>query len=1398
MSQTTITSAPFDNENLFTKHYLLHRVQQLDGWDQYEEAEEAFEALKKLHDREGDFIKGSGRDEEDTKDHWIERVLEILGYDTLGETTLPENDGSVDYLAFGSGEERRLASEQKDGGNVEGVYHPALTLIEAKAWGEGFYQEFSENRNYQNAANQIRFYLENTPETVDWGILTNGKKWRLYTITDTEYATDTYYEIDLEELLVTADLEEFMYFYAFFRPEAFREYAGHSFLDTVRNESEIATREIGENLQENVYDALEVLGRGFIEYNNLDVQADGTIDPSSLPITVPNGETYTLDDLKQQSLVFLYRLMFLLYAEGNQLIEPIPAKKEQYKETFSIDEMRKRIMKDVENSSFAAEFSEESPALHARLRRLFELVDEGNADLGIPPYNGGLFDPDKHSFLAESEIDDRHLAEVIHRLSTAETEEEPVRVDYSDLQTRHLGTVYEGLLQHHFAYEDGELEVATQTGERRDSGSYYTPDHVVTYMVEETIDPLLDEIRADLEAEGFDSSTVEYAKEFRDRVLDLRILDPAMGSAHFLTKATGYLTSEVQSEYRESESADWEGEDKFRRRVAKECIYGVDLNEMAVELAKVSMWLETLAADRPLAFLDHRLKVGNSLVGSESEELQDILDVENGDGENHSVFDFIEEGESVVGRLMSKVDELLSIDNETIDDVERMEAKHQELLEDEDRWRLVAVANAHTADRLGADVREGEYEDLSDAVDDDELWDDLSDTDWFHAAQETATEHKAFHWRLEFPEVFFSAGGNPRASPGFDAVASNPPYIKIQNLRRAQPAVANYLLESDYSTTEGRFDIYSPFLEQATRLAPAGRISYILPNKFFEAGSGEALREYLANNNLVSEILDFGQHQIFEDATTYTCILTLERGKEEFRYSKTRKRPVDVGELRDREWVVFSVDDLGSDPWVLAGPEERKVLDKLDEIGDSVGSISRYLSEGIVSGDNDVFFVEIVDEGDDVTTIYSPAADDTYPIENEMVKPLIRGDDIERYTPPTTDEAVIYPYVDDDYEIIPEHRFESNYPNAYNYLDRFHDRLADRGTENMQYQAWYALYRPREKILFENPKLITPDVCQRGEFTLDENGEFYLPNSGYAIVPKNNDSAVRSYLLAVLNSSVTWFYIYQRSTVLRGDYRRFMTSYLSPLPIPKSSPESDPDDSEERYEQAVSEYLRNDEEPEVDEPSTFLSFLGRKLSDLQARQSGLNLSFPDYLGTYSEAQLNNIQGYQPAPAVSDSIITANTDDYDGLRIGSITTKEKGSKLVIEATARYKPEDEDEYETDSNGFTETETIPVIEFVGLSEGHQHLLREYLALVDETGEGLRKEAAKTLTLQDRIEDITLPEYDDVADGVVTYLEKKKQAAELTKKIEKVDKLVDKQVYNLYGLEEEEIKIVESVAND
>lgn len=643
MSQAASPSDTYLNSNLFSGYYLDERVADLDAWDCDEESQEALSQLQETYNQEGGLL--SSYKEEDVLSKWIDEVLDVLGFDSLSETNVTAGRGEIDRTLFASSQDRIDAAHLRQDGDLNGMYSKSVALLEAKKWNTDFSTRFNEGRQYRDASHQIKFYLERTPEDVKWGILTDGRKWRLYGTKD--YETQTYYEIDLPELLESGSVEQFKYFYVFFRAAAFEEIRGSTFLNEVWNESETAAQELGEDLQDNVFTALRVLGEGFVEKNDL------WIDPDDA----------ALDELKEQSLVLLYRLMFILYAESRGLIDPdTPRAEDEYRSNFSLEVLRDDIFEEIDNArGFDEAYSSYSTTMWSRMEDLFRLIDSGEQELGIPAYNGGLFDHDQHAFLTENEVSNRHLAEVIYRLSTTESDDGSyVPADYADLDTRHLGTIYEGLLEHEFriapeeyaavsedggqvwkpatevtvadaveSVEKGELYVVNDEGERKATGAYYTPDYVVTYIVEETVDPLLEDIEDDLRKEGLEPGTEPYVYAFADRVLELKVLDPAMGSGHFLTKATGYLADAVMQEVRKVEKvAGVFDEQDIRRRVSKECIYGVDLNGMAVELAKLSMWLETLAADQPLAFLDHHLKEGNSLVGS---DITEVLSDDAGD-----------------------------------------------------------------------------------------------------------------------------------------------------------------------------------------------------------------------------------------------------------------------------------------------------------------------------------------------------------------------------------------------------------------------------------------------------------------------------------------------------------------------------------------------------------------------------------------------------------------------------------------------------------------------------------------------------------------------------------------------------------------------------------------------
>lgn len=265
MSQVTLTNSPYINSNLFSEYYLDERIHTLDAWDCDAEAEAAFERLTTLYAREGGLF--TLYKEDDVLDKWIDEVLSVLGFESLSETNLTDGRGEIDRTLFATGQDCIDAAHLRQDGHLSAMYGRSVALLEAKQWDTDFSQRFNEDRQYRDASHQIKFYLERTPATVNWGILTDGRKWRLYGTKD--YETGTYYEVDLPELLASDSVEAFKYFYVFFQAGAFEEVGGTTFLDWVWNESETAAQELGDGLQDNVFTALWMLGEGFVETNDL-------------------------------------------------------------------------------------------------------------------------------------------------------------------------------------------------------------------------------------------------------------------------------------------------------------------------------------------------------------------------------------------------------------------------------------------------------------------------------------------------------------------------------------------------------------------------------------------------------------------------------------------------------------------------------------------------------------------------------------------------------------------------------------------------------------------------------------------------------------------------------------------------------------------------------------------------------------------------------------------------------------------------------------------------------------------------------------------------------------------------------------------------------------------------
>ncbi|MCR3883675.1 MAG: Eco57I restriction-modification methylase domain-containing protein, partial [Methanothrix sp.] len=969
-------------------------------------------------------------------------------------------------------------------------------------------------------------------------------------------------------------------------------------------------REIGENLKENVYRAMKVLADGFIRW------PENRLDPA---------DSQTRVRVQRSTMILLYRFLFLLYAEGKELLD---LRDERYASSYSFDRIKKEVALRQDGPA-AQGFLPIKRSLWSDLCDLFRLIDRGSERLGIgglidvPAYNGGLFDPERHSDLAEWTIGDSYLAEAIDLLSRSEAgsgsgsgssgggrgggrkkDEDGGAggdgggagggkgfVDYSTLEIRHLGSIYEGLLEYSLAiagedlvvsggkdrrwvavaeynlgkkkqkrFEEfsqfdraraGELYLTTDRGERKATGSYYTPDYIVDYIVEKTVGPVVDEKW--MEALSKNESLIEAT-------LSVRVLDPAMGSGHFLVGAVEYLAGKLlQAAERDIEWGWVEDKGQFtsewaKREAVSHSIYGVDLNDLAVELAKVSLWLVTIAKEKPLSFLDHRLKQGNSLVGARLSDLMNYPGAARAERDQATLPSFV--SPLFIRHLIGKIRELEEIGDDSLSDIKRKEEVFEEFRNLPEYTKARAIANVHTAVYFGGGVEaratpqgtkdaDQVYHDLFWAVGGDEgEWRRKTSPRWFSEAQRIAGDKSFFHWELEFPEVFF-AGGAVKESPGWDAVVGNPPYVRQEGLGEFK----GYFAEK-YRAYHGVADLYVYFVELgASLLQKGGFFSYILANKWMRANYGEPLRRWM-KERCIDEIVDFGDLPVFPEATTYPCILRLCGGQARPSFRAAEVESLDFGRLKDYvEDHAYSVSLSGLDDsgWSLVDESVQRLLEKLRRAGTPLGEyVNGKIYRGILTGLNEAFVI-------DGETRARLIRED--PKSAELIKPFLAGRDIKRYELLETDKYLIFTRRGVNIE---------DYPAIKRHLEPFKDRLMPKpkdwtggewGGRKPGAYEWYEIQDTIDYFQeFEEPKMLFPDMSARGNFTLDVKEGFYSINTIYMIISGER------YLLSLLNSSLLTFYYKNMFSEYRGGYLRFFIQYLEQLPIRRisfSTPEAD-------------------------------------------------------------------------------------------------------------------------------------------------------------------------------------------------------------------------------------------------
>jgi type I restriction-modification system DNA methylase subunit len=1032
---------------------------------------------------------------------------------------------------------------------------------------------------------------------VSWAVLTNGRHFRLLRKA-TAHRPRAFLEIDLQSALEqpnNADaLRAFRYWLGLFSGPSFttRDERGQTRLERVVAGSDEHGEQIGKELKENVFKALEELGEGCLAFLRSHDEVREVCRARLATDLGPRqflGSDELLDEIYHETLSLMYRLLFLFYAESRDLL---PLENETYRDTYSLQSLRDEIQVVFDDPSQKQFFSPRSYDLWQRLKELCRLVNEGWLDI-IPIYNGGLFDPGQHALLETIQIDDGHLARAIDLLSRTRPGRAHERgagrkkITYRDLDIRHLGSIYEGILEYAASIASEDLVVfrrgsasdwyeeyvaesdfskadrkqyadwkaaidddpespqlprrCTVRGEkkkgayylayggreskRRSSGSYYTPDYVVQFIVDNALGPVL---RG--ECRGSISSGKPKPLSSKE-ILDLKVLDPAMGSGHFLVAATEYLARAYGEALISEGAADGQMTDdqftRYKRQVAERCVYGLDINPMAVELAQVSLWLFTMDRGRPLSFLKHHLKAGNGLIGAWISQLGSEPNVAS-----HITRQSMKapvQGNLFEQRFRSRVPQMV---------------RH---LYDISTKETAAAADVQAKKTLDVALEELKrpYRQIADAWIGGVFGESLSDyyallTDADYAAQprksECSRELSAFHWEIEFPDVWFDAHGNRQEYEGFDCVLQNPPWGA-----RYTDAAKRFLNDRFSSVVVRIPNSFMYFLGQSAHLlCEKGSIGVIVPDTALSQPETQKLREAIKDSFDLRTVANLGLGVFTQldgsEPTAPSCVLCMSRPKRSGSIAVLDVSDVEskskAEAINKRTLEVVPHHDYFSLPKLrfLACNDLRKKLaiaHKAFRHRQTFGAIREDLSQGITTGGDYAFVVDAAIARN---------------IERSVLKPTLTGTFLEAYRLLPCPLSIIY--ADASFDI-------KEHAKARTHLTAFKQRLETKVETRQGIRPWYRLHRARDAGKLSNRKVLIRQTGDRLIAALDDLG-LYVLDSIYFITVK--DSLTKEYELELVESllnSTLWNFLYVLLTQESGRvFPQVKAANVDDMPVP--------------------------------------------------------------------------------------------------------------------------------------------------------------------------------------------------------------------------------------------------------
>lgn len=453
----------------------------------------------------------------------------------------------------------------------------------------------------------------------------------------------------------------------------------------------------------------------------------------------------------------------------------------------------------------------------------------------------------------------------------------------------------------------------------------------------------------------------------------------------------------------------------------------------------------------------------------------------------------------------------------------------------------------------------------------------LIDTDFYDSQLDFGDEKKIkpFNWQKEFPKVFkdqteegyiFTPDDGMEEDQnlpmvkepmqaykktnkgGFDVVIGNPPYVRMQTIDKNQ---TDYFKNKFKSAVYGNYDLYVLFIEKALSiLNERGLYGMILPHKFFQAEYGQGIRTIIAEGKNVFQINDFTTNQVFENATTYTCLLFLsKKANSIFNYQKT-----ELGNKVSDTLNSFNPEKISSKKlngkWNFNSGAKEDIFNKLYQTNTKLKDISRKIFKGSSTGNDDIYLLNLISQKGKTATVYSTILNENLQIEFELLKPFIYGSDVRMFSIRKSDVYLLFPYeISDKATLLKSDKLNEKYPLAKKYFERVKSILLKR---KLQFTSndYFKFSAGRSLSEYNQKKILIPDMLVESRIGIDNKGEiFHGPAIHSVVLNEKYQYLELNYIAALLSSKLFWFFISNTSTALRGNAYRLTPDYINPYPI---------------------------------------------------------------------------------------------------------------------------------------------------------------------------------------------------------------------------------------------------------